>query len=147
MDSLIQQGKAIDQESTAERACPTLPLPANCPGMMTPATLIPALLLLLSSALFAGEVPRHSYEAAASYVRSHYKAETMMERSTAIYKVEYYPAEGQNFMLVYLQTDKSNGYIYEGVPSSVWNGWKKAESKGRYYHASVKGRYKFRLQK
>ena len=71
----------------------------------------------------------------------------MQEKSSMIYKAVFYPADGQNFMLVYFMSKTNKGYIYEGVPTSVWKGWKKASSKGRYYNASVKGKFRFNLVK
>lgn len=93
------------------------------------------------------EVPRFTYDMAESFVRSNYKCETMQKKSSMIYKVEFYPVDGQNFMLVYFNTNKAKGYIYEGVPVAVWEGWKKAGSKGRYYNTAIKGRYRFGLNR
>ena len=38
---------------------------------------------------------------------------------------------------------KSGSYVYENVPEEVFAGLLAAESKGKYMHAKVKGRYNY----
>lgn len=33
-------------------------------------------------------------------------------------------------------------YIYDNVPLNIWQGFKTAESKGRYYASNIRGKYK-----
>jgi len=36
---------------------------------------------------------------------------------------------------------KGKEYIWEGVPLNIWEGFKEADSFGKYYHKHIKGRY------
>ena len=33
-------------------------------------------------------------------------------------------------------------YIYDNVPLNIWQGFKSAKSKGRYYASNIRGKYK-----
>ena len=34
-------------------------------------------------------------------------------------------------------------YVYEGVPMNIYEDFTKAESKGKYFHENINGRYNF----
>ena len=38
---------------------------------------------------------------------------------------------------------KSGSYVYKDVPKKVYDGLVNAESKGKYMHANVKGKYEY----
>lgn len=38
---------------------------------------------------------------------------------------------------------KSGSYVYKDVPKKVYEGLVNAESKGKYMHANVKGKYEY----
>lgn len=38
---------------------------------------------------------------------------------------------------------KSGSYLYKDVPKKVYDGLVNAESKGKYMHANVKGKYEY----
>lgn len=80
-----------------------------------------------------------SYESAARWIKAEYKAEVMKPDSTAIHKVEYYSKSPEKWLLVYFNTNKSKGYIYQGFRADRWQDWKKASSKGKWYHKNLKG--------
>lgn len=69
--------------------------------------------------------------------------ETIYPQSTAIYRASYH--KGDQVLLLFFKSNPGKGYIYGGVPSSVWQGLKQAPSKGRYYNAVIRGRYGYRL--
>lgn len=110
-------------------------------------------LILLGLILFSSyasvayaETPHFSsYDQAVSYVQENYKADVINPTSKAIYRAEYYPADGEGFLIIYFQSNPSKGYIYRGVPEEVWREFKSADSKGKFYNAYIKGRYRFNL--
>ena len=44
----------------------------------------------------------------------------------------------------FLLTAKNKKYIYQDVPRELWEGFKKADSKGGYYNRHIKGRYQLK---
>jgi len=80
-----------------------------------------------------------SYESASKYIRATYSAEVMKPDSSSIYKVEYYSNSPEKWILVFFNSNKSKGYIYKGFSKSMWEDWKNASSKGRWYHSHLKG--------
>lgn len=59
-------------------------------------------------------------------------------KSSWIREASYYSCDGQSgyFMLL---TDKKN-YVFQGMPISIWQGFKGADSFGEYYHAHIRDR-------
>lgn len=51
--------------------------------------------------------------------------------------VDWARYDGGNLVLSF----EGRRYDFEGVPSRVWEGFKKASSFGSYYHQEIKGRY------
>lgn len=37
--------------------------------------------------------------------------------------------------------DAEKVYTYQNVPAKVWNGFQKAESKGKFFHANIRPKY------
>ena len=64
--------------------------------------------------------------------------------STAIYLVRYWPESPNKRFLVYFKTNRSKGYLYEGMPMDEYRAWQEAPSKGRFFHERIKGHYEVR---
>lgn len=71
------------------------------------------------------------------------KEEAITERSSWIRGATYFSCDGETGCFLF-KTD-SKEYIYKGVPYTIWNGFKKAESLGRYYNNYIKDKYKLTL--
>ena len=80
-----------------------------------------------------------SYESATAWVQSEYTAEVMEPSSRDIHRVEYYASSPRQWLIVYFKSNKSKGYIYQKIPSSLWADWKSASSKGKWYKQNLKG--------
>lgn len=63
--------------------------------------------------------------------------------SSWIRAAEFYSCDRQTGYFI-LVTD-SKDYIFRDMPMEVWDGFKRAESYGKYYHAQIKNRYYFEL--
>jgi hypothetical protein len=59
--------------------------------------------------------------------------------SSWIRSAEYYSCNNQHGYLIMCTDDKC--YIFDNLEKSVWNGFKKASSKGKYYHAYIRNKY------
>ncbi|WP_165788586.1 KTSC domain-containing protein [Rubritalea profundi] len=80
-----------------------------------------------------------SYESARAWISSEYTAEVMEPSSRDIHRVEYYPGSPRQWLIVYFNSNKSKGYLYQKFPSSLWADWKAADSKGKWYKLNLKG--------
>lgn len=83
-----------------------------------------------------------SYEEAESRITSvsfQFQDEVNTSKSSWIRGASYSSCNGQTgyFMLL---TDKKN-YIFQGMPVSIWEGFKGADSFGEYYNAYIRDRY------
>jgi hypothetical protein len=60
--------------------------------------------------------------------------------SSWIDSIEYYSCDE---LLGYLIVNTKNGksYIHKNVPIQIWNGFKNADSFGRFYNRKIKGKY------
>jgi hypothetical protein len=111
------------------------------------------LLLLLLTFSFSSchsqscdSLPSHyvSYQQALTTIRhASFKIHQTCNTSSSswIRAAEYYSCDGQTGFFVF-KTDKQ-WYIHAGVPLSVWEGFKKADSRGRYYNQNIKYKYHF----
>ena len=108
---------------------------------------IPLFLLLSffvpSTILNASDRPSfNSYDDAISWVRNNHglsKDSVDTSKSSWIRGAEYYTdGSGYGFLILNM---KGKEYIWEDVPTIVWNGFKKADSFGKYYHRNIKGNY------
>lgn len=61
--------------------------------------------------------------------------------SSNLSKVEY--DESTSRLYVTFKTSKSGKYVYENVPSSVFEALKESESKGKFFIANIKNNYKW----
>lgn len=119
------------------------------------------LLIAFLSVLFAAcesekEEPTHpqaafaSHEEAVRYIRGHYNRETVIPDDPSIRRMEFYPAQGRGYLILYFHTDPLKGWLFQSVPVPVWEDFKRAPSKVRFYHERIgKGpanRYAFELR-
>ncbi len=109
--------------------------------------LVAILSLFIALPIFAKAEVFANYEQAIEFVKSTYVAETIHSDSTAIYRAEYYDVDGQSgYLMINFQSNKTKSYIYANVPSDIWQGFKDAPSKGRYYNKEIKGRYRLPIE-
>jgi hypothetical protein len=94
------------------------------------------------------QMPAHfsSYEAATAWVKQAIftftdKANT--SKSSWIRSASFYSCDGKTGFFIF--STEGNEYIHANMPISVWNGFKNADSFGKYYNAYIKGRYQFLL--
>ncbi len=69
--------------------------------------------------------------------------EADVRESSFIESAEYFNCGGSTGFLIMNMSDKD--YLFQGVPISTWEEFKKAESKGGYFHQVLKGRFKVNL--
>jgi hypothetical protein len=83
-----------------------------------------------------------SYQKALSEVKStNFTINDIVDtsRSSLIKSASFYSCDSNvGFLLVKI---KNTEYIYQNVPISVWESFKKADSFGRFYNRNVKGSY------
>jgi len=83
-----------------------------------------------------------SYDQAQTWVRTNpnfSKDSVDTSKSSWIRGAEYYTdGSGSGYLILNM---KGKEYIWEGVPLNVWEGFKEADSFGKYYHKYIKGRY------
>jgi len=87
-----------------------------------------------------------SYTEAVKTIKSaHFKMEESINtsKSSWVRGAEYYSCDGATGFFI-LKTDKQD-YLYSGVPSETWQGFKTAESFGSYYDHNIKHKYFFNL--
>lgn len=66
-------------------------------------------------------------------------------KSSWITNARFYSCNGQDGYFV-LETLKKS-YIFKGLPMTVWNGFKNAESFGTFYNKFIRDRYRLILEK
>lgn len=59
--------------------------------------------------------------------------------SSAIAEASYDP--GTKRMILYFTSNPDKGFTFARVPQDVWDGFVRAESKGKFYAANIRGRY------
>lgn len=88
----------------------------------------------------------NSYSEAISTIRNNSFSieEKVNTDSSWIESIEYYSCDKKKGYLI-MTTLKGKSYIHSDVPIQVWEEFKKASSKERYYNNNIKGRYYFHL--
>lgn len=66
-------------------------------------------------------------------------------KSSWIRKISFYRCDENKGFLI-MQTDKGE-YIHSGVPKTVWNDFKNADSFGEFYNRNLRGHFQFILKK
>lgn len=100
------------------------------------------------------ESPKQSPETARNYKELAERIEavaytidesTDTSKSSFITSANYKSQDGKTGYLILEM--KGKPYHFGNVPISVWEGFKSADSKGKFYHANIKGRYNIDLKK
>jgi len=61
----------------------------------------------------------------------------MKVQSSTISEISH---DGKNLTVVF---NNGREYVYEGVPTNIYEAFAKAESKGRYFHENINYRYNY----
>ena len=85
-----------------------------------------------------------SYEAAVTYYLESGKLEWMHPQSSAIHKAAYH--KDDQVMIIYFTSNIYKGYIFDEVPKDLWEEFKNAPSKGRFYNTRIKGKFGYDLE-
>jgi len=88
-----------------------------------------------------------SYAEAINYVRAFpfdYQEAFNITNSSWMKRAEWYSCTGAKGYFIFI-TLAGKDYIHQGVPANIWKAFKETESKGSYYDAFIKGRYRFTL--
>ena len=87
-----------------------------------------------------------SYDNAIYYAETHqYKIDETTDTSESewITSAEYKSQDGNvGFLILGMRGEK---YIFDEVPLEIWQGFKTAEDKGKYYHKYIRKRYNMNL--
>lgn len=70
-------------------------------------------------------------------------SESISFNSSIIDKANYYFCSNKSTFLIL--TMKKRKFIFSGVPLNIWNEFKKVDSKGKYYHQFIKGKYRLNI--
>jgi hypothetical protein len=101
----------------------------------------------LASSQNCKALPNHysSYDQAIQAFKTHsFKVDEQdYSQSSWISHAEYKSCDG--IKGYFLLSTGNMTYIFAGMPINVWNEYKSASSKGRYYNEYIKGRYQFNL--
>lgn len=84
-----------------------------------------------------------SYSEAKQYVQTfdfQHSEEENLQRSSWMKKANYYSCDGLVGYFTY-ETKNGKNYIYRNLPMEVWQGFKDADSPGRFYNQNIKGRF------
>lgn len=85
-----------------------------------------------------------TYGEASEWYQSQSDLDWMYPDSTSIHKAAYHHKDG--VLLIFFKSNKTLGYVYGGVPPIVWRDFKKADSKGTFFHFHIKGAYRYKLE-
>lgn len=88
-----------------------------------------------------------SYEEAKMIVSSvHFKFtdDCNVSESSFITSANYYSCDKLTGYFIVGMNDKK--YIFQNMPYEVWESFKKAESKGKFYNREIRGRYHLNLK-
>jgi hypothetical protein len=83
-----------------------------------------------------------SYDEALSLIRAakfQYEDKANTSKSSWIRGAEYYSCDGKTGYFILITDSKE--YIHAGMPLDVWEGFKNAESFGKYYNDYIKHKY------
>lgn len=65
----------------------------------------------------------------------------MKVKSSTISEIDRKEVKGQTFMKIVFTNGRE--YLYEGVDDQTYNEFLNSESKGKYFHQHINGRYKY----
>lgn len=78
-----------------------------------------------------------TYSEATEWVKKNCEGETVHPGSSKIHKMVYFP-KGK-FMLIHFKSNKSKGYLYHQVSSSLWKDFKTTSDVDHFYKSRIKG--------
>jgi hypothetical protein len=79
------------------------------------------------------------YQSAETWIKQNHKAEIVTPESSLIKKMEYYPSEKNGYLIIYLHRGKVSTLLYKNISSSLWEDFKNAESKGKFFNEHIQG--------
>jgi KTSC domain len=88
-----------------------------------------------------------SYEEAKTIVSSisfKFTDDCDVSESSFITSANYYSCDRLTGYFIVEMNDKK--YIFQNMPYEIWEGFKKAESKGKFYNREIRGRYQLSLK-
>lgn len=108
------------------------------------------LFLVACNGTDCGQLPKKysNYDDAVKTIKAaHFKVEESVNtsKSSWVRGAAYYSCDGVTGFFI-LKTD-NQFYLYSGVPSEIWQGFKNSESFGSYYNHNIKHKYAFNLKK
>lgn len=83
------------------------------------------------------------YESAESWVKQNHKAETITPESSLIKQIDYYPAKENGYLIISLHKGKTPTLLYQNITPKLWEDFKNAESKGKFYNEHIQGKEEF----
>ncbi len=86
------------------------------------------------------------YQSAETWIKQNHKAETITPDSSLIKKIEYYPAENNGYLIIYLHRGKTPTLLYQNINQKLWDAFKNAASKGKFYNEKILGNESFMLE-
>ena len=86
------------------------------------------------------------YQSAETWIKQNHKAETITPDSSLIKKIEYYPAENNGYLIIYLHQGKTPTLLYQNINQTLWDAFKNAASKGKFYNEKILGNESFMLE-
>jgi hypothetical protein len=85
------------------------------------------------------------YQTAETWIKENHNAETITPQSSLIKKIEYYPAINGGYLIIYLHRGKAPTLLYQNINQQLWDAFKNAASKGKFYNAKILGNKNFIL--
>ena len=76
------------------------------------------------------------YSGATEWIKKNYEGETVHPDSSIIHKRVYF--QDGKFMLIHFKSNKSKGYLYHQVSSSLWKDFKTASNVNQFYKSRIK---------
>lgn len=86
------------------------------------------------------------YQSAETWIKENHKAETITPDSSLFKKIEYYPAGDTGYLIIYHHRGKIPTLLYQNINQKLWNAFKNAESKGKFYQQKIQGNEGFILE-
>jgi len=77
------------------------------------------------------------YLSAETWIKQNHQAETITPDSSLFKKLEYYPTENTGYLICYLKRENATTILYQNISHDLWNNFKNAESKGKFYNEKI----------
>jgi hypothetical protein len=86
------------------------------------------------------------YASAETWVKQTHKAETITPESSLIKQMDYFPAEGNGYLIIALHKENKSTLLYQNISPKLWDDFKNAKSKGKFYNKHIQGNEDFILK-